>query len=50
MNFSPDIADRYEFIVNQYESKKKWLEDFQPVILERAEVEIAYSKNLARVA
>lgn len=50
MSYSPDILDRFKFIVNQFEAKKKWLEDLQPILIERAEVDIAYSKNLVRVA
>ncbi|KAL4452823.1 hypothetical protein ABPG74_002388 [Tetrahymena malaccensis] len=48
--YSPDIADRYDFTVNQFEFKKKWLEDIQVIMNERADVELAYSKSLVKVA
>lgn len=50
MSYSPDIGDRFDFIVTQFENKKKWLEDLQVIINEKADVELAYSKGLIKVA
>jgi hypothetical protein len=49
MTFNPSLTGRFDFIVKRFEEEKGVLEEFIHIINARAEIELSYSKGLAKV-
>lgn len=50
MNFSPNISERFNFLVMDYEASKSVLEELGRVLSDKSDLDLNYSKSLQRLS